>query len=649
MMSTAGSPRFLLNRHDWVYLLALLVPFVVYDLILKGLLVFSQFEEPGFLGWLVLMQSDLFFDLGYMLFWVVLFAVARKRLSRLTAVVLFHLTTIIIALITSGAYRYFKVTGSALDSDRIFLLLFSPAGTGGAIVSEFTPGLLVLILALLVYTVFGPLVVTRLVERWRGWYDDADARTLLAPVSWLRVAGVGLAAYAMFSFSLLPAGSSTDTARSFSRDAFVNVVMTAAESTGEYVEYSSVDEDPPPEAGLAPAAGTEKRNVVMIFLESTRASATTPYNAGLDTTPFLNELTKSSVMAEQAYAVVPHSNNAYTATLCGVDPPLQRWGTMALSAGSIPSTCLPDLLGEQGYNSVFFTSSTSTFENSPKIMENMGYEEFYPVETMDTTGFEQANYFGYEDDVMLKPSEQWLTQQKKSGKPFLATYATITAHHEYLAPSERYGRKQYTEDDQVNRYLNSVRYQDIFLQNLFDQYKEMGLYEDTVFVVLGDHGEAFGEHGRFQHDNVPYEEGLKIPLLVHDPRWCENGCQSGGRVKEPVNELDVLPSVANMLGYGIEGGAYRGSSLLKPLPADRTLMASCWNDRGCLASIKGKEKYIYNFGDKPDEVFDLSKDPAERDNIAGQYPPEELEKRRRELLEWRTRVNATYYEASASE
>jgi arylsulfatase A-like enzyme len=71
-------------------------------------------------------------------------------------------------------------------------------------------------------------------------------------------------------------------------------------------------------------------------------------------------------------------------------------------------------------------------------------------------------------------------------------------------------------------------------------------------------------------------------------------------------------------------------------------MFSCWNESGCLASLKGKEKYIYHFEDQPEEIFDLSQDPTERRNLAGQRSPEELEKRRRELLEWRAKVNSKY-------
>jgi len=249
---TREGSRSLLGRRDWIYLLGLLVPFIVYDLALKAILVVSQPENPGFLGGFGLMRSDILFNAGYVLFWVGLFAVARRGAYRWIVVVLFHVVTMCVALITTTAYQYFKTTGSTLDSGYVYLSLTSPEGTGEVIASELTPGILILLLAIVAYAILGPLLVTRLVSRWRG-FTDGGART--ARVSWLRVTGVVLAAYAMFSFSLIPGGSTTGASRAFSKDAFVNVVTTAAE-VGAPFELDT----PAGRGGASPAyASTSKK------------------------------------------------------------------------------------------------------------------------------------------------------------------------------------------------------------------------------------------------------------------------------------------------------------------------------------------------------------------------------------------------------
>jgi lipoteichoic acid synthase len=77
-------------------------------------------------------------------------------------------------------------------------------------------------------------------------------------------------------------------------------------------------------------------------------------------------------------------------------------------------------------------------------------------------------------------------------------------------------------------------------------------------------------------------------------------------------------------------------------------MTSCWNESGCMASIRDYEKYIYHFGDQPDEVFDLSEDPLEERNLADKRSKEELDRRRDELLAWRSRLDALYEERAAA-
>jgi lipoteichoic acid synthase len=626
----------LLSPPDWLYVLSLLVPFAAYDLSLKAVRVASLSDEHGLLETLQLMRSDLLFDAGYALLWVGLFAVAGRTRLRPLVVALFHAATILIALVVTGAHRFYEVTGSPLSFDAILYLLSSPREVGAVAASELTPLLLTVVSVALLYAAFGPWLVAHLFDRWRG---QAAAGGGARTVPWFRFACLSLATCVLLSLSLLPAGPSAGASESFSREAFVNAAVTGVEEARDpspRVDVGTVRVGLPLETNLSPTGQTERRNVVIVHLESVRARSATPYNKDVGVTPFLDELAEESLMAERAYTVVPHTTNALVATLCGIDPPMGRWQTHSVG-GRIPARCLPELLGERGYDSVYFTSSEQTFERRPEVVENMGFQEFYPVETMDKEGFERANYFGYEDEVMLEPSRKWLEENGDDGS-FLATYETITPHHDYLAPDERYGRKEFAEDEKLNRYLNSVRYVDFFVKHLLEQYKALGLYEETIFVLYGDHGEAFGEHGLYQHDNVPYEEGLRVPLLIHDPgRW-----ENGERVEAPTNQLDILPTVLDLLGYDLEGGEYPGSSLLGPLPEDRTLMAGCFYEHECLASIRDDKKYIYHYGDEPEELFDLSEDPLEKNNLVGERRSGSLGERRRELLAWAARVEAAY-------
>ncbi|MGH3087566.1 MAG: LTA synthase family protein, partial [Rubrobacteraceae bacterium] len=437
--------------------------------------------------------------------------------------------------------------------------------------------------------------------------------------------------------STLP--SVTGASNNFSRDAIVNVFMTefaSASSDQEKIASRISTEDLPTDASLVETEDTEKRNVVFIFLESIRASAATPYNPDLDTTPFLDEVANESLMAENAYAVVPHTSKSMVAAHCAMEPPLDTDMTES-EPDAIPAKCLPELLGEEGYESVFFQSATENFERRRQLVANFGYEEFYPLEALPKEGFEEVNYFGYEDDIMLEPSRRWL--EENSDGPFMASYLTITSHHDYNVPSD-FETEEYVDDELTNKYMNTVAYQDAFLEKLFQQYKDMGLYEDTVFVLMADHGEGFGEHGLLQHDNTIYNEGIKFPLIVHDPRRFEDG----KKIETPVQNMVVLPTVTDLLDYGIDENTYHGRSLMRRPIEERPLPVSCWTENRCLALIdeSGDEKYVYHFSNKAEEYFDLSEDPLEQDDVISEHDDEEIRQKRYELLEWQARIQAIY-------
>jgi lipoteichoic acid synthase len=636
--SILGFPRALLSLRDWVYLLSLLIPFVVYNLALKALDVVSLPGNHSLGEALKLIQSDIFFSIGYALLWIGLFAAVKRGPLRWAVVFLFHAVTILVLIVTTSAYQYFQQNGTTLD--------YSIVAEWIPKFKEIEPILLhdvpliawVGLGAVLFYATLGPLVVTRAVGRWRGW-SGTGSPAILGRVSVLSSLGLCVLALALGSLSFVSGTTS------LARDPFINLLTTGVQQATAEEDISDAEaavEPQPVNATLAQTSSTEKRNVVLIHLESTRAQSVTPYNKDLETTPFLDELAQNSLLVERDYTTVPHTSKASVSVNCGIFPHLVQPTTEAKPSG-LPVRCLAGLLKEQGYSTVFFQSSTEDFENFGELVKNFGYEEYYPLESMDMEGFERSNYFGYEDDIMLKPSEEWLQQHEDT--PFIAEYLTGTGHHDYQCLGLRYGDEDFSNDEPLNSYLNCLRYQDKFLQNLFDQYKRLGLYDNSIFVIYGDHGEGFGEHGRFQHDDTIYEEGLRVPLIIHAPGLLKGADRAEGLS----NHTDILPTVLELLGYEVKDGQYPGYSLLHQLPEDRTLMFNCFHEDQCMASLKASEKYIYHYDNQPDEFFDLSEDPLEQEDLANEESKEELDERREDLLAWHAKINADYTDRAAQQ
>jgi phosphoglycerol transferase MdoB-like AlkP superfamily enzyme len=630
--------RELLDPRDWAYLLALLIPLVLYNLVLKGAGVAAQDEEVGGVFEAVsLIRSDLLFNAGYAAFWIGLFSVARSGVPRGVVLALFHAVSLLVVAISTTAYQYFQATGSTLDYSVVVFYLGTLGEIKDIIASEAPWYVWIVLASALLYVLFGPWLVTRTIARRAGRRDPAAS----AGLPRLNALGLCLISIGLVSFSLVP--GTADANQAFSLSPPVNVLVTgvrsptADELTTEEASRLAVSLK---DARLAPTPGTEKRNVVLIHLESVRERSTDPYSPGVGTTPFLDDLADHSLLVERAYTTIPHTSKALTSLNCGIYPHPETDIHEAEPDG-IPVRCLPELLREQGYRSMMFQAATGKFEDRPQLAENFGYDGFIGLEEMDKTGFERAGYLGYEDDIMLEPSREWLEENGDKG-PFLTSYITITAHHEWLAP-DRYGLRDYgVEDERLNRYLNTVRYEDFFVRNLIRQYKDLGLYQNTIFIIYGDHGEGFAEHGVRGHDNVIHEEGLRVPLIIHDPqRW-----QDGARISSdyPANHMDIPPTILDLLNYRVESADYPGSSVVG-VPDRRTLYFNCRPDLLCMASTKGYEKYIYHYGKQPEEFYDLRKDPLERNNLAPGMSEEELKRRQEELIEWRARSAALFDDA----
>jgi len=404
----------LLNRRDRVYPLSLLIPFAIYNLALKAYDVASRPEKLGLARTLKLMRSDVFFNLGYALLWIGLFGAARRGALCRAVVFLFHVTTMLAAIVRESAHEYFRETGTALDYDIVALWLPRPKDVQQMV--SLPPLARVLLPAALFYSTLGPWLVLRALGRLRGWPTGSPNGMPRRVSFFLGPLGLILQALGFGSLSLLTGPGTPGVGKAFARDPFVNLVVTGVKAAMTKEDTGAAIAHPAANARLVRTPRTEECSVVLVHLESIRAQSVTPYNEQLKTTPFLDELANKSLLAERAYTIIPNSLKASISANCGIEPSLRP--AVEAEPGGIPAPCLAGLLKGQGYRTVFFQSASENFMYFGDQAKDLGYEEYYPLESMDTQGFERSNYFGYEDEVMLKPSEEWL--RKWGNKPFVA-------------------------------------------------------------------------------------------------------------------------------------------------------------------------------------------------------------------------------------
>ena len=163
--------------------------------------------------------------------------------------------------------------------------------------------------------------------------------------------------------------------------------------------------------------------------------------------------------------------------------------------------------------------------------------------------------------------------------------------------------------------------------------EEAGVWDNTLFVLLADHGEALGEHGSWQHDQSVYQELIRVPLVIRLP----GNAFAGTRVSEPVTLLDVAPTIVDFLGAPELADGFRGRSLL-PLIEGRTdenlmrVTAMRHNkkkyyrphkeNRGDLNLVirQGEWKGIWNAETESFELYDLGRDPGESEDVSAAEP-----------------------------
>ncbi|GEM_PF-1432200 len=373
-------------------------------------------------------------------------------------------------------------------------------------------------------------------------------------------------------------------------------------------------------------------NLLVIVVESLRADMVIPYadESRRSIAPFLAELSEQAWVVDRAYTSQSHTTKALVGIVCGNYARLGM-DLEETELGGLQIPCLPHLLGELGYRSAFMQSALGTFEGRRALAKNMGFEHITTQEDLDSSRFQPVGYVAMDEFALLEPIRAYVRNDPDT--PYFLTVLTSVTHHPYRLPDSM--QPSAHAGTPIENYVAAIHYTDNFLRRLFfDLFGPEGP-KDTIVVIIGDHGEAFGEHGRQQHDAVPYEEGTRVPMFILGPNWLGEP----RRIEGPRQNLDILPTVLDWLGVRWTG-RLPGNSLKGQPRAQR--VTSCWYDSYCMTLHEDRMSYVFHFGRRPTQVFDLGKDPRELHDLSPSFDPSEISAIEAGLLRYRDAIDASH-------
>ncbi|MCB9831231.1 MAG: sulfatase [Planctomycetes bacterium] len=369
-----------------------------------------------------------------------------------------------------------------------------------------------------------------------------------------------------------------------------------------------------PDADSGRPSGSAARPPILLFLwDAARPDRMSLHGYDRRTTPALERLAASS-------AVFDLARSTATATTLGVRNMLSgRYNSRFMLATDHPPF-LVSALAARGYDDFFVTVTDNDFNG-------ISDESF--LRGWDSAAARPAFHFEtYPNRDHIKPDAEKIADlldhldrrlRERGDLDRLFAYVHLTGTHTPWRndqPVVDYGSSA------LDRYDGEMRKLDALLDRVLRWLEERGQLDDCVVMVTADHGTGLGEHGRLA-GFLPYEEQLRIPLLLHVPGG------SASRIEAPVANIDIAPTLLALAGTAMPGD---GRSLLPLLAGGslppRPLVAFCaFQDSYAVFDPEGRFKLHHHRGRGYEALFDLGNDPRERENLVQAEPARAAELR----------------------
>lgn len=352
------------------------------------------------------------------------------------------------------------------------------------------------------------------------------------------------------------------------------------------------------------------RNVVLISIDTCRADRLSCYGYKRETTPHIDALARDGVLFQEALTPVPLTTPAHSSMLTGTYPPthgVRLNNGLALSEASVT---LAETLRDAGFKTAAFVGG---FPLDAQFGLRQGFDTYdaHFTKTSETTSFPAER----SAEAVSRPAMAWLDQH--ADKPFFLFLHYYDAHLPFEPPPPF--ASTYADDP----YAGEIAYVDSWIGQVVERLRVLHVDDDTLLIVVGDHGESLGEHGEKSHGYFIYQSSEHVPLVVRGP-----GSRKGFRFDGRVSLVDLVPTVLDVLGMKassrLDGVSLRAvlegrtaAQASRPLYCE-SLEATQFDCASLNGLVDGHWKYIRA---PREELYDLAHDALEAHNLADKERP----------------------------
>ncbi|WP_164893079.1 sulfatase-like hydrolase/transferase [Mesorhizobium sp. M7A.F.Ca.US.010.02.1.1] len=387
-------------------------------------------------------------------------------------------------------------------------------------------------------------------------------------------------------------------------------------------DVSSVGERPAETSNFKAQSPNPIKNVLVFMMESVPSRHIETFGGEYPVTPNIKRFSSDSMRFEKIYSHAPSTQYSIFSLFSSMYNDISYYG-MTASHPNLPLSSISSTLSENGFRTAFFWSADSRFQRVDEFLLKRALDvvKDYRGQKCNVPTFrlsdEKWKNMDYNSDLCTAQSIiDWVNADSED--PFFAVMFTAMTHYPYLidsplfsampASSQDSAQVHYSDDEKFNAYLNALKIGDQALGQILDSLKQSGKLDSTLVVILGDHGEAFGEHGNYVHASALYEENVHIPLImINKQLFHDDVVHSVGGI------VDIAPTILDILGLPLPK-SWQGHSLFSKQRPNRTFFFSPWSGYQ-FGYREDDRKVIFNASTGKIEEYDLEADPTEKVNL----------------------------------